>query len=509
LALDTSLQKIRNRLHFGLRAQLLLGYLLIILFTVTAVGLVASRLTERQFSIYASENGRNEAGLLAAVFGDYFKRHGSWEDVQNYVIALDRSPGQLMAYLFRAEDSPLQQLETITGQEMLSWGAQFLEQIPWQTVAWTLTRLVRGDQVILADADGLVIADSGREMLDQRLSPAQLEMGRPVVVDGRAAGTVVVAAGLGVFNPQDSAFLKRVNSGLLVIALISAGIALVVGWALAHRVAAPARALTAAARDLADGNWDRQLPVRSQDEFGQMTAAFNEMAAEMTRQRTLRRRLIADVAHELRTPLSVLRLEVEAAADGMQSPQDALAHAGAELGLLERLMQDLTLLAKADAGEMTLDLKREDLGALVGSTVQRWHGAANAQGLELTANVEPGLPFVVIDRVRITQVLTNLLSNALRHTAAGGRIEVEVRRQQEGAGVLVSVRDTGEGIPQELVPHLFDRFYRVDAARSREKGGSGLGLSIVRQVIESHGGSIWVESELGRGSRFLFTLPLI
>jgi two-component system sensor histidine kinase BaeS len=502
------LQKIRGRLNLGLRSQLLLSYLLIVVFTVTAVGLVASRLTERQFSIYVSETGRNEAGLLAAVFGDYFERHEGWDGVQDYVVALDRSPAQLMAYLFRAEDSPLQQLETITGQEMLTWGAQLLEQVPWQTVAWTLTRLVRGDQVILADANGLVIADSGREMLGERLAPAQLEMGRPVVVDGTTAGTVVVAAGLGVFNPQESAFLTRVNSGLLIIGLLSAGIALVVGWGLAHRVAAPARALTAAARDLADGNWDRQLSVRTNDEFGQMSAAFNEMAAEISRQSVLRRRLIADVAHELRTPLSVLRLEIEGAADGMQSAQEALAHAEAELVLLERLVQDLTLLARADAGEMTLDLEPEDLGAVVESTVERWRGAASTQDLQLTAQVEPDLPQITVDRVRITQVLTNLLSNALRHTAAGGRIEVKLRRQEEAAGVLVSVRDSGEGIPPVLVPHLFDRFYRVDTARSREKGGSGLGLSIARQVVESHGGTIWVESEVGHGSTFFFTLPL-
>jgi len=285
-------------------------------------------------------------------------------------------------------------------------------------------------------------------------------------------------------------------------------VALVLGWWLANRLAAPARALTAAARKLAEGNWNQQLPVRSGDEFGQMTAAFNEMAAEITRQAALRRRLVGDVAHELRTPLSVLRLELEAAQDGLQSSQDAVSHLGEELAILEGLVQDLGLLAQAEAGELPLNLQLQDLGELITSTVERWQGRAVARGLTLTAQVQPSLPPLELDRLRINQVLTNLFSNALRHTPAGGRIVVDVRPANEEQALLVSVQDTGQGIPPHVLPHIFERFYRADPARSRETGGAGLGLSIARQAVELHGGRLWAESELGVGSTFYFSIPI-
>jgi signal transduction histidine kinase len=259
---------------------------------------------------------------------------------------------------------------------------------------------------------------------------------------------------------------------------------------------------------LAAGHWDQQLPVRSDDEFGQMSAAFNEMAAEITRQTALRRRQVADVAHELRTPLSVLRLELEAVEDGLQPPRDAVAHVSEELGLLERLVEDLRLLAQADAGELSLELRPTDLGALIEGTVERWQGRAGARGLALTAQVESHLPPVMLDQLRVNQVLTNLLSNALRHTPTGGRIEIQVASADQGQALRVSVVDSGEGIPPDVLPHVFERFYRTDPARSREQGGAGLGLAIARQAVELHGGRMWAESELGAGSAFHFTLPI-
>jgi signal transduction histidine kinase len=241
--------------------------------------------------------------------------------------------------------------------------------------------------------------------------------------------------------------------------------------------------------------------------FSQMTRAFNEMATEITHQQALRRRLVADVARELRTPLSVLRLELEAVTDGMQSPQEAVDHVSEELGLLERLVEDLRTLAQADAGDVALNLQPEELGALVEGVVARWQGRASARGLTLTADVKPDLPTIMLDRLRITQVLNNLLSNALRHTDKDGSVEVRVTSEDEGTTLQVSVRDTGEGIAPDRLPHIFERFYRPDAARSRGKGGTGLGLSIARQTVELHGGRIWAQSEPGEGRAFHFTLP--
>ncbi len=498
----------RLGLRLGLRSQLVLGYLLIVVLTVAAVGLLTSHFTEQQFSVYISETGRAEARLLTPLFAEYYEQQGSWEGVGAYVAALNRAPWDILTTLDESAPAPWEALESSGEQEWLTWIRQVINQVSWQQAMWTLTRWIRGQQVLLTDSAGRVLADSGNEMLGQQLTSGNLEQGAAVVVGGREVGTVVVAAGLGVFDPRESAFLQQVNARLWIVGLVAVAVALALSGWLAHRLTAPARALTTAARELAAGNWDQQLPVQAGDEFGEMTRAFNEMATEITRQQALRRRLVADVAHELRTPLSVLRLELEAVADGLQPSQQAVDHVSAELGLLERLVEDLRLLAQADAGEVALNLQPEDLGTLVQRVVARWQGRASARGLTLTADVEPGLLPVRLDRLRITQVLNNLLSNALRHTHENGTVELRVASQDEGALLRVSVRDTGEGIAPDRLPHIFERFYRPDAARSRGTGGAGLGLSIARQAVELHGGRMWAQSELGQGSTFYFTLPL-
>jgi signal transduction histidine kinase len=492
-------------MRLGLRTQLVLSFLLIAILTVGAVGFLTSRFTEQEFTAYVSTTGRVQAEWLTSLFAEYYVRHGSWDGIRTYIADLNEN-SSLKIFIPPLDTSRLPWDET-NAENLRYWGEEQFHQFSLQQALWAVARLTADGEILLTDAQGTVIAGSSDENLGVRLTPSSLEQGAPVMVEGQRVGTVVIAARLDAFDPQESAFLKHVNQGLLTIGLGAIAVALVLGWWLAHRLSAPARALTVAARDLAAGNWNQRLPVRSGDEFGQMTAAFNDMAAEITRQAALRRRLVADVAHELRTPLSVLRLELEATQDGLQSSQEAVVHVGEELVILESLINDLSLLAQAEAGELPLNLQSEDLGVLVENTVERWHGRAAARGLALSAQVAPDLPSLRLDRLRIGQVLTNLFSNALRHTPAGGKIQVQVRSSDENT-LLVSVRDTGEGIPPDLLPHIFERFYRADPARSRETGGAGLGLSIARQAVELHGGRLWAESELGDGSTFCFTLPV-
>jgi two-component system OmpR family sensor kinase/two-component system sensor histidine kinase BaeS len=492
-------------MRIGLRTQLVLSFLLIAILTVGAVGFLTSRFTKHEFTAYVSTTGRVQAEWLTPLFAEYYARRGSWDGIKASIADLNEN-SSLEVFIPPSDIIHFPWDETNT-ENLRHWGEEQLHEFSWQQALWAVARLAADGEILLTDAQGTVIAGSSDENLGVRLTSSSLEQGAPVIVKRQQVGTVVIAARVDAFDPQESAFLKHVNQGLLTIGLGAIAVALVLGWWLAHRLSAPARDLTMAARDLAAGNWNQQLPVRSGDEFGQMTAAFNDMAAEITRQAALRRRLVADVAHELRTPLSVLRLELEATQDGLQPPQEAVAHVGEELVILESLIQDLSLLAQAEAGELPLNLQSEDLGALVENTVERWQGRAAARGLKLSAQVAPALPPLRLDRLRIGQVLTNLFSNALRHTPSGGRIEVQVRASDENT-LLVSVRDTGEGIPPDMLPHIFERFYRADPARSRETGGAGLGLSIARQAVELHGGRLWAESELGAGSTFYFTLPV-
>ncbi|MCP4518840.1 MAG: HAMP domain-containing protein, partial [Delftia sp.] len=268
------------------------------------------------------------------------------------------------------------------------------------------------------------------------------------------------------------------------------------------------RALADAARRVAAGDLAQRVPVTSQDELGEMAVAFNTMAAQLEQQHALRRRAMADVAHELRTPLSVLQIDLESIQDGLTAPTPgAVARLLEEVALLNRLVEDLRMLSLAEAGELQMAAQQVDVRELVQATTQRVHTAAREKGVSLRAQLPEGLSPIVGDRQRLAQVLFNLLSNALRHTPPGGQITVSA--QQGGGGdVRVSVQDSGEGIPSAELPHVFERFYRADCARSRYTGGSGLGLSIARSLVEAHGGRIWADSIEGQGSTFTLTLPL-
>jgi signal transduction histidine kinase len=244
-----------------------------------------------------------------------------------------------------------------------------------------------------------------------------------------------------------------------------------------------------------------------------MGVAFNAMAASLETQRALRNRLVDDVAHELNTPLSVIQLELEALRDGMQTPAEAAARVGAEIKHLRNLVDDLATLAESDEEMLQLNLKTVDLGKLAAEAALRWQSPAEAAEISLQLNIPDGLPPVQADPARIAQVFGNLLSNALAHTPQGGRVTISLRAQQPASPadspelVAVTVTDTGEGIPPEDLPHVFERFYRADRSRTRTTGGRGLGLAIVRRIIERHGGRVWVESQPGAGSTFGFALP--
>jgi signal transduction histidine kinase len=230
------------------------------------------------------------------------------------------------------------------------------------------------------------------------------------------------------------------------------------------------------------------------------------MAASLDNSDQVRRRLLADIAHELRTPLSVIEGTVDAMLDGVYEPNAAnLNSIKEEAALLTRLVADLRDLTLAESGQLKLQIEPTNLAELVQRRVAQVEVIAREQNIGLKTNISAALPQVEVDGKRIEQVVANLLDNALNHTTSGGTVTVAVSSTEEG--ILVSISDTGEGIPAEHLSHIFERFYKVDDARSRKAGGAGLGLAIAKQMVELHGGRIWVESEVGKGSKFSFTLP--
>jgi len=289
--------------------------------------------------------------------------------------------------------------------------------------------------------------------------------------------------------------------------LIAVAIALIITFLLSRRILAPVRALTSAAKRLGGGDFSQRLQVKDRSELGELANTFNSMASDLERAERLQHNMVADIAHELRTPLSNIRGYLEAIRDGVIKPDaDTIRSLDEEATLLSRLVDDLQELSLAEAGELKLVCQVENIGELIKQTVPGVQAQATAKGLSVSVDLPDRLPLVNIDSHRISQVLRNLLENALAHTAEDGIISVTAR--QQGNWVEVSVTDTGEGIPPEDLPNIFERFYRVDKSRTRATGGSGLGLTIAKRLVEAHGGKIAAQSEVGRGSRFAFTLPI-
>ncbi|GGN02404.1 two-component sensor histidine kinase [Thermus composti] len=267
-----------------------------------------------------------------------------------------------------------------------------------------------------------------------------------------------------------------------------------------------AKLLAEGSRRMAQGEYGIRLPLLERDELGELALHFNRLAEALEKVERTRAELIGTVAHELRTPLSALQGYAEGLMDGVLSKEKAAEGILREVKAMRRLVEDLSLVSRVEAKAVEIRPRPLDPKALLQEALMRFQSAFQAKGVALRLEVAEGLPWVWADEERVLQVLANLLSNALRYTPEGGA--VWLRAFRHGEAVAFQVEDTGPGIPEEHLPHIFERFYRVDKARSRKEGGSGVGLTVAKGLVEAMGGRIHVESQVGKGSRFTFTLPL-
>jgi signal transduction histidine kinase len=371
------------------------------------------------------------------------------------------------------------------------------------------TARVSATRIILVAANGTVVGDSKTELLgmnytDSSESPLELTwknelVGRAYVISDPAT------------EPYVAPFLRlseSINRSLLLGGSLAIVIALILIFFLSRRITSPIDVLARTARRLGWGDLSQRVELRGEGEVAALAQAFNSMAADLEQAEQLRRDLVADVAHELRTPLSNIQGYLEAIRDGVMKPDVATIRSlNEEVTLLSRLVNELQELSLAEAGELKLVYQTEDIDRLVRQAVDPWRRQMAAKKISLSLVLPDNLPPVTIDWQRVNQVLHNLLENAVAYTGKGGTITVTAAKQ--GDWVEVAVSDTGEGIPAEDLPNIFERFYRVDKSRARVTGGSGLGLTIAKRLVEAHGGEITVRSELGKGSRFSFTLPIV
>ncbi len=453
----------------SLSARLFLAFALVALLGVGTVALVATWVTTRQFTYYINHGGQMRARRWAPLVAETYRHSGSWDDVRD-LLSPAYAPGYAHGH----------------GHQ----GGHGMTEQP-------------AECFIILSPEGKVVFDSKGEMMGKTLNQEVINQGTPIVVDGRVVGILLVTpeqAGL------ENRFLDAVNRAVLWAVVLVTLASLVAAALLSRQLVAPLRRLTAAVEAMAHGDLSQRVAVRSPDEIRELGQAFNKMAADLERAESLRRQMTADIAHELRNPLSVIRGNLEAMLDGVYPPDaEHLTPIYEETMLLQRLVEDLRLLSLADAGQLRLARAEVDVESLLRSIADGAQAVAEDKGIALHVEVPSPPPTVYGDADRLRQVIGNLVSNALRYTPAGGSITL--RTWADDGWTYISVADTGQGIAADDLPHVFDRFYRAGTARDRASGGSGLGLAIARALVEAHGGKIAVESAAGQGTTFTITLP--
>ncbi len=486
----------RNSLIFKLMG----AFLLVVALGAIIIFWLTSRATQNAFNLYATRNGQALAQRLSPILAEYYSTNMSWQGVDTFfqsqlsTIAATITPGN-----GKGQGQGFGQGQGAgAGRQGGIWGAL-------------------GQRMILTDGQGIVISDTAGELNGQTLTSSQLTNGSPVMIKDTLVGTILVTPNdFSSTNTPAGQFLNTVNKSIILSVAFASVIALLIGAILFIQITAPLRQLNKAASGIANGDLSQRVTIRSHDELGELSQTFNQMAESLDRAETQRQHLIADIAHELRTPITVIQANLEAMLDEVL-PLDVehVAVLHDETLLLGRLVADLRLLSQAEAGALKLERQETDMVGLIHRVVEKIKVQGQQNGITLETEIEENLPKIWIDADRITQVLNNLIGNALRYTPRDGKIIVSVVKSPGSAGTIqISVTDTGSGIDPEALPFVFDRFYRADQSRARNSGGSGLGLAIVKQLVEAHGGKVEAVSPVfseadkqGYGTRITITLP--
>lgn len=381
----------------------------------------------------------------------------------------------------------------------------------WQVAVDDATRDAAGSAWMLADRAGLVDAN-GRLIAGYRASPLLVALvsidsiSRAIVVDGRTIGTLVVARPRNADDALAVAFLIRQQGRLAALAGFALLLATLTSLLLAQRMRLPVHALVRGAKAWGEGRFDMRVDAGRRDELGDLARAFNTLAERLQWAEGARRQWVADTAHELRTPLAVMRAQVEAMQDGVRpATSDHLALLGRHLQGLGRLVDDLQTLALGDAGALVMQSAKVDVVAAVAAAWSAFAPRFEAAGVTMTTGPLPATAIVRADASRLQQVLTNLLENSVRHTEPGGRVHLSMDTAPEHCRIVLE--DSAPGLSDATLSRLGERFFRPDASRRRKDGGAGLGLALSRKLIELQGGALAFDHSALGGLRVTFTLP--
>jgi len=515
----------------SMRLRLVLAFVAVVAVAIGIAEVVAERTATREFDAYVGRVDAVYIETLTQNLGDYYAANGSWQGVESVFEALPQVPGHLQLQdnsgavvgdtspgrgpggpggPNNSGGGPNATPSAVPGGPNGPGGPGGNENAPGSNSPRSESEGQDGDlmEEVAAVSWTSEVTDADAAGSAQTTATPQAVQRIPIYANGQQVGTLVM---LSRALPTSSAslsdrFFDRLRLALLVGGVTGLVLAVILATFLVNGITRPLRRLTNAARRIASGDFSERVAVTSPSEAAELAASFNRMAETLERDQETRHRLLSDIVHELRTPLSVIQGTAQGFVDGV-IPADA-AHAGIicdEASLLNKLITDLRDIALAESGELRLEKKPADMADLARQAASAVQPRAREKGVELEVITPEGLPLAFVDRDRTLQIVGNLLENALRHTPAGGNITVRLSGPEDGL-LALRVADTGEGIPPEHLPHVFERFYRADPARPA--GGTGLGLAIVKQLTEAQGGSVRVESSSGRGSVFTVTFPV-
>ena len=441
-----------------LTTKLLLAFLLVSVISSGIIVLFTRVATNREFEKFVSDRYKYE---LVEELGKYYQQNQTWDGVEKAFKQFGREPND------HDYDRPL-----------------FFS---------------------IAEPDGkIVVAGTDRKM-GEILSAEELSHCSPIQVENKTVGVLLLAYSPDR-NPMEDEFLRRLNGSIFLSAVGTIIVALFLGILLSRSITRPIRELTKATHAMADGNLNQKVNVCSRDEIGELAESFNKMSSDLSRSFNLRKQMTADIAHELRTPLSLIIGHAEGVHDGVLEPNhENFEIIREEAERLEHLVNDLRTLSLADAGELSVDFQPININNLISDIYTHYISPFNQQRITLNLKPAPVTLTANLDPSRFTQVLNNILDNALHYTPAGGSVDIETKLVENK--IQIAIQDNGEGVTPEDAAHLFDRFYRADEARNRNDGGSGLGLAIAKSIIDMHGGKIWAESEKGKGLKMVIELP--
>jgi signal transduction histidine kinase len=445
----------------SITVKLLLAFLVISMVSTVLFVLTARWMTEREFRSYLFD--QNRTNIISALVG-YYGVNGSWGGVENSLLVSSEPPPP---------------------------------------------RGIEGNNRFFTLTDGnhyVVLAGPG-DHVGALLSQSEIASGLPIIVDGNTVGFMVTRQPTIRVNPAETAFLDRIKQIFILSAVGVIALALLLAFLLSRTLTRPIRELTAATRAVSAGDLAQEVPVRSRDELGQLATSFNQMNAKLAQSLNQRRQMTADIAHELRTPISVILGHAEGVHDGILAPSlETFEIIRDEAGRLEQLVEDLRTLSLADADELPIERQLVAPGTLLKDVSKAHTHRSEQKGISLDFQVASNLPEIVVDPGRMMQVLSNLVDNALRYTPEGGRVLLSAQVVNEM--LEIRVKDSGPGIAKDELDRIFDRFYRSDPSRQRDEGGSGLGLAIARAIVEKQDGHIWAESKPGEGTTIVIHLPI-